>query len=221
MEIRKYYADCSADIDDGALRNFRMNDIHDRNLMTDLDIEMQRKQGCFSRFPVRAMTDEALERRAEAFLDRYWPGRTTDRSRYEVREDRVYLMPEDCPDIRGLRFLRAGLYLGELKKNRFEPSQELALALAPNGHLRDDGIHVSIPSTDGRLGAFLRGEAIRPENPGKSGWRLVCADHWPVGWGKMAGGVLKNHIPEPWRSRQAAPAAAAARREIPIPGQDR
>ena len=155
------------------------------------------------------------------FLDAYAPDLKFDMNRCEVRNSRVYLMPEDCPDIRGLRFLRAGLYLGELKKNRFEPSQELALALAPNGYLRDDGIHVSIPSTDGRLGAFLRGEAIRPENPGKSGWRLVCADHWPVGWGKMAGGVLKNHIPEPWRSRQAAPAAAAARREIPIPGQDR
>ena len=85
MEIRKYYADCSADIDDGALRNFRMNDIHDRNLMTDLDIEMQRKQGCFSRFPVRAMTDEALERRAEAFLDRYWPEAKKEPMRVPVR----------------------------------------------------------------------------------------------------------------------------------------
>ena len=143
------------------------------------------------------------------FLDRYWPGRTTDRSRYEVREDRVYLMPEDCPTIRGLHFLRAGLYLGDLKKNRFEPSQELALALPDIDHVRcdggsvsfDDGRSVRFPSGSSELDAFLQGESLRLEHSGANGWRLVCADCWPVGWGKLAGGMLKNHIPTAWRNR--------------------
>lgn len=85
MEIRKYYADCSADIDDGALRNFRMKDIHDRNLMEDLDIEIRRKEGEFSRYPVKALTDEELERRAEAFLDRYFPEAKEEPMRVPVR----------------------------------------------------------------------------------------------------------------------------------------
>ncbi len=42
----------------------------------------------------------------------------------------VYYMPKQLPDMKGLRFLRSGLFLGEMKKkNRFEPSQSLAMAL--------------------------------------------------------------------------------------------
>ena len=85
MDSRKYCAECSADIDDGALRNFRMTDIHDRNLMEDLDIEIRRKQGEFSRYPVKALTDEELERRAEAFLDRYFPEAKEEPMRVPVR----------------------------------------------------------------------------------------------------------------------------------------
>lgn len=82
---RKYYASCTADIDDGMLRNFRMTDIHDRNLMAELDIEMLRKQGDLSRFPVRAMTEEDLERRADAFLDRFCPEAKEEPMRVPVR----------------------------------------------------------------------------------------------------------------------------------------
>lgn len=70
---RKYYAFCTADIDDGMLRNFQMTEVHDRNLMAELDIEFRRKQKELSRFPVMAMTNEELENRAEAFLERYCP----------------------------------------------------------------------------------------------------------------------------------------------------
>lgn len=140
----------------------------------------------------------------EQFLETYDTDRNIDINRCEIRSGHVYLMPEDCPKLQGLRFLRAGLYLGELKKNRFEPSQELALSLPAakqmdRGQITDDGIHIMIPSGDEKLDAFLKGEAIRLEEAGPSGWRLVCADSWPAGWGKMTGGVLKNHIPAGWR----------------------
>lgn len=84
-EIRKYCAECSADIDDGALRNFRMTDIHDRNLMEDLDIEMRRKQGDLSRYPVEALNDEEFEDRADAFLERYCPEAKEEPMRVPVR----------------------------------------------------------------------------------------------------------------------------------------
>ena len=158
----------------------------------------------------------------EQFLKAFCPGQNIDKDRFDVKDGRVYRMPEDCPDIRGLKFLRAGLYLGELKKNRFEPSQELALALLPPApgsgeggdlgmpsqagvagpvrYTEDDGACICLPSGDERLSAFLRGESVRLEEAGESGWRLVCADRWPVGWGKLVGGVLKNHIPAIWRN---------------------
>ncbi len=140
----------------------------------------------------------------EKFLERYAPDRNIDISRCEIRDSHVYLMPEGCPDIRGIGFLRAGLHLGELKKNRFEPSQELAMSLRPvsaAGHcFTDDGMHISIPSKDERLAAYFRGEQIRLDEPGENGWRLVCADGYPVGWGKVTGEVLKNHLSAGWRS---------------------
>lgn len=34
----------------------------------------------------------------------------------ELRGDKVYYMPADLPSIRGIRFLRTGLLLGELKR---------------------------------------------------------------------------------------------------------
>ena len=52
-----------------------------------------------------------------------------DVSRLWVNEDRINILPEDAPDLSRLRVLRTGLFLGEMKKGRFEPSQSLALAL--------------------------------------------------------------------------------------------
>ena len=52
-----------------------------------------------------------------------------DLGRMDIRGERVYYMPKDLPDMRGIRFLRTGLFLGELKKNRFEPSQAFAMYL--------------------------------------------------------------------------------------------
>ena len=47
----------------------------------------------------------------------------------EIQEDRVYVMPDGIKGIKGLRFLRSGLLLGTLTKDRFEPSQALAMCL--------------------------------------------------------------------------------------------
>ncbi|MFQ9748822.1 MAG: RsmF rRNA methyltransferase first C-terminal domain-containing protein [Anaerobutyricum soehngenii] len=49
-------------------------------------------------------------------------------------KERAFLLPEHCPDLRGLRIVRSGLYLGDCLKKRFEPSQALAMALHPSGY---------------------------------------------------------------------------------------
>src|SRR5690606_28331577 len=41
----------------------------------------------------------------------------------------LYRLPDECPELAGLRVVRPGLHLGELKKDRFEPNHALALAL--------------------------------------------------------------------------------------------
>lgn len=180
----------------------------------------------------RAAADRTKPEAARQFLAVYAPEMDVDLRRIENRNGHLYLMPEGCPELRGLKFLRAGLYLGELKKDRFEPSQELALAISQRvqtlpepqegasaartqmslsagesfkvSGIIDDGIRIMIPSSDQTLKAFLRGEAVRLEHPSENGWRLVCADVFPVGWGKMVNGTLKNHIPPAWRDRNGS-----------------
>ena len=116
----------------------------------------------------------------------------------EIRSDKAYYVPASVPEIRGLTFLRNGLYLGELKKNRFEPSQALALALAPG----DASSCITLPVPDGRLEAYLSGApvCIAPEEaPVSSGWCLLCAGKYPLAFGKLVNGQLKNKVPSGWR----------------------
>ncbi len=104
--------------------------------------------------------------------------------------ENIYLAPEELPALKGMRVLRPGLHLGTLKKNRFEPSHALALALHP-----EEAVHVwNLGIEDDRVNAFLRGQTFGAE--GDKGWYLICVDGYSMGWGKLAGGIMKNHYPK-------------------------
>ena len=116
--------------------------------------------------------------------------------RVEARGGRAYLVPELPEAVRGVSFLRNGLYLGEFKKGRFEPSQPFAMSLG-----REDwGERVSLSPGDPRLEKYLRGETV-PVETGGSGWKLVCVDDFSLGWGKLSKGVLKNKYLCTWRKK--------------------
>ncbi len=104
--------------------------------------------------------------------------------------DNLYLAPEHAPGIKGLKVLRYGLQLGEDKKNRFEPSHALALALSP----KEVKYHCNVSVEDGSAGSFQNGLTFNYE--GEKGWYLVCVDGFSTGWGKLAGGIMKNHYPK-------------------------
>ncbi len=109
--------------------------------------------------------------------------------------DNLYLVPEEMPDLKGLRVLRPGLCMGTLKKNRFEPSHALALAIAPA-----EAAHVwHLSSSEALTEAYLRGQTFAAE--GEKGWYLICVDGFGLGWGKLAGGVMKNHYPKGLRGK--------------------
>lgn len=114
-----------------------------------------------------------------------------------VRDERVYVVPEKMPENSGLRIMRGGLLLGELKKNRFEPSQALAMVLKKSEY--DETIDLSV--NDDRVVRYLKGETIDlPEYDSKSnGWKLFCVDGYPLGWGKYNNGSLKNKYLAGWR----------------------
>jgi NOL1/NOP2/fmu family ribosome biogenesis protein len=124
--------------------------------------------------------------------------------RVEVHNGQAYLMPEAIPETSGISFLRRGLYLGELKKGRFEPAQELAMALDAHGE-DPPGRRISFSSEDDRVSRYLKGETISgfadPEDSGMNGWRLVTVDGLPLGWAKLVGGQLKNKYLLSWRDQ--------------------
>lgn len=110
--------------------------------------------------------------------------------------DNIYLVPSGMPSLKGMKVLRPGLHIGTLKKNRFEPSHALALAISPR-----EAVHVwNLKSTDGTIGAYLNGQTFPAE--GEKGWYLICVDGFSIGWGKLAGGIMKNHYPKGLRKKR-------------------
>lgn len=85
--------------------------------------------------------------------------------------------------------LRPGLHLGTIKKNRFEPSHALALALRPS----DVRYRYDFPADGAGIKAYLNGQTFPAS--GDKGWYLITVDSYGVGWGKLAGDKMKNHYP--------------------------
>lgn len=152
--------------------------------------------------PVQTRPDKNTRKWLEAFFQeiglRAFQGEPFDWNRVETRGDKVYYLPPVSGNFRGLTFLRNGMYLGDLKKNRFEPSQPLALAL----HKGDAEAVISLPVSDERLTRYLKGETLlieQNEAAHTKGWHLLCADGYPIGFGKLVGQTLKNKYPAGWR----------------------
>lgn len=135
----------------------------------------------------------------------------------EIRKGQVYLVPEALGARKGLVFLRNGLYLGEIRKDRFEPSQSFAMALKKKEYMAV----IDLDYSDMRVEKYLRGETLDvddivaknlqaaseadlPKAVGKrleKGWQLVCVNGYPLGWGKLVNGTLKNKYHAGWRMK--------------------
>ena len=100
---------------------------------------------------------------------------------------RLYWAPVQMPSLKGLKVLRPGLELGELKKDRFEPAHALAL------WLKTCKCTEELDSNEQKIWDYLSGNVIPT---GKKGWCLVTVDSYPIGWGKGDGVQLKNHYPK-------------------------
>lgn len=120
-----------------------------------------------------------------------------DLNRFEISQDKLYFIPKSFPSVRGLRILRCGLYIGEIKKNRFEPSQALAMAI----NSEDYPNIINLVCDDARVIKYLKGETLDVDDIKglKNGYALVCVDGYPLGWGKHNKGTLKNKYLSGWR----------------------
>lgn len=124
----------------------------------------------------------------QLFFDHTISGRQFEN--FYLFHQQLFALPGDCPSFKGLKVLRAGLHLGALKKNRFEPNHALAMFLKP-----EDVLHTySLSSTEMDWLHYLKGETIATEKD--RGWILITVDGFPLGWGKEAKGVIKNFYPK-------------------------
>ena len=138
------------------------------------------------------------------------PGQLTGRILLEKGQVSSPAMERE--ELAGLTCLRNGLYLGEVRKGRFIPSQSLAMTLSAGAC----ACALHLDSADERVIRYLKGETItlssvEAELPGAgtgpeaeiqkavNGYRLVCVDDWPLGWARQTGELLKNKYHLGWR----------------------
>lgn len=142
-------------------------------------------------------TKDKLSKEAEEFIQSLdYP---FDMSRFDVQKERVFYIPKKMPFVKGLRILRCGLYMGDMKKNRFEPSQSLAMFLKSSEYPNTIKLHAE----DERVIKYLKGETIElteeEEKQAKDGMCLICVMDYPLGFGKLNRGTVKNKYLPGWR----------------------
>lgn len=109
--------------------------------------------------------------------------------------DQLYALPAEMLSFDKLKVVRPGLHLGTLKKNRFEPSHALALALLKG----EATAACNFPADSPQIAAYLKGEVLDAsclEEHREAGWILITVDGYSLGWAKLAAGSLKNHYPK-------------------------
>lgn len=118
--------------------------------------------------------------------------------------DQLYVIPEGVPSLDGLKVERPGLHLGTFCKDRFEPAHALAHFLRMTDVVNYVNLAADAPETAEYLhrqvlrlpaGDFNGTGVIHMADP-SAPWTLVCVDGISLGWGKVAGGVIKNHYPK-------------------------
>lgn len=101
----------------------------------------------------------------------------------------VYLVPYEMPVVKG-DVLRYGLFVGELRKGRLEPSHSLFTSADIKARREID-----LPLNDERVFDFLKGMEI-PSNGGENGYIRVLVEGCPLGFGKRSEKRITNRYPK-------------------------
>ncbi len=102
--------------------------------------------------------------------------------------DTLYAVPQILPKLDGLRVVRPGLELGKNKKNRFEPSHALGMALKREEVTH--GVSLSLEEAE----HYQKGESVVKQ--AQKGWSFLEVEGIPMGIGKSVNGIIKNHYPK-------------------------
>ncbi len=107
---------------------------------------------------------------------------------FELINDKVYFIYHHNLKLNKVRTIRSGLLIGKIKNNRFEPSTALALALKKEQFKQVIDLKVA----DIRVVKYLKRETLEVKEFDYQGYVLVCVDGYPLGFGKVDKGILKN-----------------------------
>ena len=89
-----------------------------------------------------------------------------------------------------LKIARNGLHLGTFKKNRFEPSFALGLALTTDDVVQFIEIDIE------QYKDYVQGRTITLSKTYSNGWYQVTVNGNGLGFAKVVGNVLKNYYPK-------------------------
>ncbi len=150
----------------------------------------------------------ALPRLARDLFEGWWAANLHDKLEGFPTQvgSRLYVLPAGLPDLSPLRVVHPGWWLGDLKKDRFEPAHALAMGL-PAAQVEQV---LALPVDGVDVMKYLRGESLYTDDDAQIGWTLVAVSPsspkpssagqlapalFPLGWGKAVQGILKNHYP--------------------------
>jgi len=117
--------------------------------------------------------------------------------RLHIAGESLWALPDGLDDISrldGLRVLRTGLLLAHMEGKRAEPDHALAMALRPEEAARTAEL------TQEQALSYQAGEALDLGDL-PAGYTLLTHHGVSLGFGKQAGGIMKNHYPKGLRRR--------------------
>ena len=98
----------------------------------------------------------------------------------------LYICMGNLPELAGIRFLRLGLHIGEIREKHFVPDHAHAIAWKPPQN--------TIKEITGEEALkYMRGDTLEGE---EQGWCLIRYQGLILGWGKGTAGTVKNHYPK-------------------------
>ncbi len=102
----------------------------------------------------------------------------------------IYAILPHFPELKNVRILMNGLYLGECKKNRFEPSLALALTLSINDVKR----YYNYKANSDEVSMYLQGHTLTGSN--NKGYGIIFVDGYPLSFYKESNNQVKNLYPK-------------------------
>lgn len=144
-------------------------------------------EGTFEIEPAKAQKTPSVAT-FEAFWEECFDCEKPSDSNVLCLNDKVYIIP-DMPNVKNCGIIRSGVFAGEIKGNRFEPSHCLFAAF---GKMAKNKLDLGI--SDENLIKFLKGEEIECND--KKGYTALLLEGIPLSFGKASSGKLKNHYPK-------------------------